>query len=959
MPESEEQKTGQPAASAATLLQEATRRRGAARGWATKCLNALNAALTDGDEALIAERLREVEHRIEALDDVQREVEQLLPEEKLAHDLDVAFDVRDRLTLAKVNAQRALEKGKQVGPQLGKTPSSSPGVYLPKLELPKFSGDLCEWTSFWEKFSAVIQTRGDLSNVTKFAYLESLLEGEAKAAIQGLSVTEANFQVACDILEKRYGRKEAIIFKHIQDILAMPAESGSTAALWTLHDALKGHTRALEVLGVKGGDFGVILNPIILSKLPSHVRMEWARDSSGKEGDVKWLLDFLYREIERRERSDAFTLSPGAVKKKSCDNSSPPTAAALLQTSPSVSTCAVCGRNGHETEWCYTLINASVNSRKEILRTARACFRCLRNDKGHQFKRCKGSCKLCRGRHHALLCDCKASTESHASPLFTESSSKATSAQSVSSATGDSTSLSACSSKRVLLQTIRINIKGARGSVSAILMLDTGSDRSYVSKRIVEQVRPKWISNDLLSYSAFGDQNPCKPISCDVFNVLLSNDETCLNAQLTEIPVICPQIACPPVPSDVFDVYPSVEAISGQDVTVDVLISLDLYWKVMTSDLKVVGNGLVAQRSIFGWILSGTVPNSQPCSFVSSSLQLFSSSVAARCLWESEGTAMDLGTDVLVWENFENNISRVDGRYQVSLPWKEDRPDLLDNRRQAGQRLHYLDRKLNADESLKKCYDSVFTQYLDEDIIEFVPDDQIDSSNPVFYMPHRPVVKEQSASTKVRPVFDASARGYNGVSLNDCLHAGPCLLPNLTSVLIRFRRWKIGISSDVTKAFLQILVHPDDRDVHRFLWKDGDGVVRHLRFRRLPFGNKSSPFLLNATIKHHLNQFESSNTVTELSENLYVDDFLTGADSEEEACSLINEANQIMHLACMPLAKWTSSGEAVTQMLAREFHERFYVDESLKVLGLQWLSAEDCFVFNGIVLGEVCISQSG
>ena len=88
--------------------------------------------------------------------------------------------------------------------------------------------------------------------------------------------------------------------------------------------------------------------------------------------------------------------------------------------------------------------------------------------------------------------------------------------------------------------------------------------------------------------------------------------------------------------------------------------------------------------------------------------------------------------------------------------------------------------------------------------------------------------------------------------------------------------------------------------------------------------------------------------MTELKENLYVDDFLTGADSEEEACSLINEANHIMNLASMPLAKWTSSGEGVAQMLAREFHERFYVDDSLKVLGLQWIAADDCFVFDGI-----------
>ena len=60
-------------------------------------------------------------------------------------------------------------------------------------------------------------------------------------------------------------------------------------------------------------------------------------------------------------------------------------------------------------------------------------------------------------------------------------------------------------------------------------------------------------------------------------------------------------------------------------------------------------------------------------------------------------------------------------------------------------------------------------------------------SNPVFYLPHRPVIKEASESSKIRPVFDASAKGSNGISLNDCIDPGPSLLPNLVDVLLRFR----------------------------------------------------------------------------------------------------------------------------------------------------------------------------
>ena len=145
-------------------------------------------------------------------------------------------------------------------------------------------------------------------------------------------------------------------------------------------------------------------------------------------------------------------------------------------------------------------------------------------------------------------------------------------------------------------------------------------------------------------------------------------------------------------------------------------------------------------------------------------------------------------------------------------------------------------------------------------MIEEVPSDQIDSTHPTFYLPHRPVLKPDSVSTKIRPVFDASASGSNSVSLNECLYVGPNLLTDLVAILIRFRRWPVAVSGDIKKAFLQIEVNESDRDVHRFLW-DYNGVVRVMRFIRVPFGNCASPFLLNATIAHHLKGVDTGGQV--------------------------------------------------------------------------------------------------
>ena len=86
-------------------------------------------------------------------------------------------------------------------------------------------------------------------------------------------------------------------------------------------------------------------------------------------------------------------------------------------------------------------------------------------------------------------------------------------------------------------------------------------------------------------------------------------------------------------------------------------------------------------------------------------------------------------------------------------------------------------------------------------------------------MPHFPIFKSDSATTKMRIVYDASARmSPKSPSLNDCLHTGPNLMQDLTGILLKFRTHKKAFSADIEKAFLQIELNSLDRDATRFLW---------------------------------------------------------------------------------------------------------------------------------------------
>lgn len=87
-----------------------------------------------------------------------------------------------------------------------------------------------------------------------------------------------------------------------------------------------------------------------------------------------------------------------------------------------------------------------------------------------------------------------------------------------------------------------------------------------------------------------------------------------------------------------------------------------------------------------------------------------------------------------------------------------------------------------------------------------------------YFMPHKPVFREDKVTTKLRVVFDASAH-YPGLpSLNQLLLPGENLVPNLLKIFLNSRIKKVGLTADTEKAFLQIDLQEKHRNSHSFLW---------------------------------------------------------------------------------------------------------------------------------------------
>ncbi|GFT21946.1 integrase catalytic domain-containing protein [Trichonephila clavipes] len=178
----------------------------------------------------------------------------------------------------------------------------------------------------------------------------------------------------------------------------------------------------------------------------------------------------------------------------------------------------------------------------------------------------------------------------------------------------------------------------------------------------------------------------------------------------------------------------------------------------------------------------------------------------------------------------------------------------------------------------------------------------------------------------MRIVFDASSHEDGQPSLNDCIWSGENLNPNIFHLIISFRLKTIAITADIERAFLQISLRDEDRDAVRFLFPDiGSNQTdpykfQVYRFKRMMFGVNVSPFLLSATIKHHIENYrEQYPAATEMLDTcLYVDDVINGADDISQALKVSKDAETIMKNASMKLRKWNSNDQTLMRTWEKE-----------------------------------------
>lgn len=464
----------------------------------------------------------------------------------------------------------------------------------------------------------------------------------------------------------------------------------------------------------------------------------------------------------------------------------------------------------------------------------------------------------------------------------------------------------------VIYPVVQIEVDGIRTRA----LLDTGSGSSYASAKLIEALRkkPKEVKTKRIEMMLGATTMKVEIYSANVKSI---DGEFSMNVDLSKVHK--PELMSLENPryEEVLKKYTHLKGVTINDtdpkpqLPVHLVLGASEYASIKTKTPQRVGQPgqPVAEKTLMGWTLMspGREEAFSPLLTTQSTSTDYEQLCALDVLGLEDAPENDQG---IVYQEFKEQLTRNEaGWYEANLPWKGIHPPLPTNETGSRRRLEYLIKKLQRNGEYEN-YDAIIQGQLQEGIVEPAP--QV-AKGKEFYIPHKAVTRENAESTKLRIVYDASAReSANKPSLNDCLHPGPPLQNLLWSVLVKSRFYPISATGDIQKAFLQIRIKEEERDSLRFHWRrPNHSNIEIYRFTRALFGLTSSPFLLGGVINAHLDKWEARQPeiVKELRDVLYVDDLLTGGATVEEVQIKKQVATEIFNDATFTLHKWHSNAE--------------------------------------------------
>ena len=468
------------------------------------------------------------------------------------------------------------------------------------------------------------------------------------------------------------------------------------------------------------------------------------------------------------------------------------------------------------------------------------------------------------------------------------------------------------------------------------ILLDTGSSTCFASRRLATRLRLDRRKTDT-TITSIGGRTLDSAFKEVTFAIVDSN-----SIRHTVTALVMPDICGKMQRLELLDGGGDVPSDYGAfDCDVDVLVGVAESLDYIISK-RHMGVGRVFElNTVFGKLYAGDMQQAW-CQTKRSGL--FSNEDLSRQLQqhfeiETIGVRTPIEDDERIATTceamriLEEGHTLIDGVFTLPMLWRDQLPPIWNNFHIAYKRLLALEHKQSKKPDDKRVYAEALNKFFDMGVAVVIPDSEINKER-AYYIPHRAVYKD-SKSTPVRPVFDASS-GYKFCdfgkvdkrrkltpSLNACLLDAVIEYPNAVALLLRFRKHIVAFVADVQKFFLRARVQDNCQDFQRFLWRDSEGKLIHCKLTTVTFGIKTSCFVMMwcKGLLADRNQVEFPEACERIRNDIWVDNLLSGCDTDEEAVKLIRQIYDIMQQGSFRFYQWNCSSKAVHDSLPNDWKD--------------------------------------
>lgn len=840
---------------------------------------------------------------------------------------------------------------------------SSSDVKLPRIDLPKFSGNYEAWQAFEDSFVSLIHKNNSLNNVQKLHYLKSCLTGEASVTLKHYQITDNNYMPAWDNLKERYSHKRLIVNAFLKRLfMQRRIQAQAPSQLKSFIDTTKECLIGLNNVGIVTTSWDPILLFLSMQKLDFNTCKEW-EDHVSSTSSLQSELP-LFKDLTKFLEGRIYTLELTASLSK------PIKERTFHVTEATERLCICCNNNTHALYHCKDFGKLNPKDRSEFVRIQGLCFNCLLP--GHSAFNCKlkMSCKLCGRRHHTLLHETgrrsfnnngqeeKLNTSEIALHTNVEKEEEDNPLENTSIPEVEMLSHFTSKSSTSLLATALLPVRGESGQCTLLrALVDQGSQATFISERAAQLMK---IKRSPVNGTITGVGSTKTKISHMVQLELGSRYDEKFKLKVQAYIMTTRLTTQLPTNSIPVDNWSHIEGIPLADPSfnqpgkIDMLLGVEVYAQIMKSEIiRGPPHTPCAQNTSLGWILFGKIDaQHKEDEFISLHCCDVMVDEMLKDMWELDTPNKRELTleERLCEETYTTTHARTkDGKYIVKLPMKREQPLAAQGRTRdiALKRFHQLERQFERNSEFKKNYVKVVEEYMELNHIEEVPEKEKD--NPAVYLPHHAVVREDKDTTKTRVVFDGSCKGTNNVSLNDDLLVGPTIQEDLRNLIMRWRLKLVCFVADIQKMYRAVLVKAEDTDYQRILWRsDPNKEVKDYRLLRVTFGTASAPFLAVRTLQQ-VSQDEGKDHPIEariIKEDFYVDDLISGRDNVEDAVKSALKITEILRKGGFILQKWSSNDESFLKCLKplqvnMESDIDIKTDGTIKTLGLTWDRIKD------------------